>query len=45
MILSETRRLIRIKSESPAFFGIIFLEYANHHNKANHHADRRQAGP
>jgi hypothetical protein len=44
MILSETRRLIGIKSAPPRF-GIIFLEYANHDDKANHHAHRRQAGP
>jgi hypothetical protein len=44
MIVSETRLLIRIKSESP-LFGIIFLEYANHDDKANHHADRGKAGP
>jgi hypothetical protein len=44
MIVSENRHLIRIKSESP-LFGIILLEYANHDDKANHHADCREAGP
>ena len=44
MIVSENRLLIRIKSEA-RLFGIIFLEYANHDDKANHHADCRQAGP